>query len=55
VIEGENPPQERVQRWGRAIGQAGRKPLDLDELLPHSRSPSVMTASSISACARKAG
>ena len=33
VIEGENPPQDRVQRWGRAIGQAGRKPLDLDELL----------------------
>jgi hypothetical protein len=33
VIEGEDPPQKRVQRWGRAIGQAGRKPLDLDELL----------------------
>jgi Fic family protein len=33
VIEGENPPQDRVQRWGRAIGQAGRTPLDLDELL----------------------
>ena len=26
VIEGEDPPQDRVQRWGRAIGQAGRKP-----------------------------
>ena len=33
VIEGENPPQDRVQRWGRAIGQAGRKPIDVDELL----------------------
>ena len=33
VIEGENPPQDRIQRWGRAIGQAGRKPIDLDELL----------------------
>lgn len=33
VIEGENPPQDRIQRWGRAIGQAGRSPLDLDELL----------------------
>jgi hypothetical protein len=32
-IEGEHPPQERIQRWGRAIGQAGRKPIDLDELL----------------------
>ena len=33
VIEGEDPPQDRVQRWGRAIGQAGRKPIDLNELL----------------------
>lgn len=33
AIEGERPPQDRVQRWGRAIGEAGRKPLDLDELL----------------------
>lgn len=33
VIEGENPPHDRIQRWGRAIGQAGREPLDLDELL----------------------
>ena len=33
VIEGEDPPHDRVQRWGRAIGQAGRKPLDLHELL----------------------
>jgi Fic family protein len=33
VIEGENPPQDRIQRWGRAIGEAGRRSLDLDELL----------------------
>ena len=33
VIEGEDPPQDRIQRWGRAIGKAGRQPLDLDELL----------------------
>jgi hypothetical protein len=33
VIEGEDPPQDRVQRWGRAIGQSGQRPLDLDELL----------------------
>jgi len=33
VIEGENPPQDRIQRWGRAIGEAGRRPIDLDELL----------------------
>ena len=33
VIEGEDPPQNRVQRWARAIGQAGRKPIDLDEFL----------------------
>ncbi|WP_119681004.1 Fic family protein [Indioceanicola profundi] len=33
AIEGEHPPQDRIQRWGRAIGEAGRKPLDTDELL----------------------
>src|SRR5207302_9552779 len=24
AIEGENPPQDRIQRWGRAISEAGR-------------------------------
>lgn len=33
AIEGEHPPQDRIQRWGRAIGEAGRQPLDTDELL----------------------
>lgn len=33
VIEGEDPPQDRIQRWGRAIGEAGRQPLDLGELV----------------------
>ncbi len=33
AIEGERPPQDRIQRWGRAIGQAGRHPLSLEELL----------------------
>ena len=33
AIEGERPPRDRIQRWARAIGEAGRKPLDLDELL----------------------
>jgi len=33
IIEGERPPQDRIQRWGRAIGQAGQTALDLDELL----------------------
>ncbi len=32
-IEGENPPQSRIQRWGRAIGEAGKRLLDLEELL----------------------
>ena len=32
-IEGQHPSPERVQRWGRAIGQAGRQPVDLEELL----------------------
>lgn len=33
VIEGENPPQDRIQRWGRVIGEAGKAPLGLSELL----------------------
>ena len=33
AIEGERPPQDRIQRWGRAIGEAGRQPIDLDGLL----------------------
>jgi Fic/DOC family len=32
-IEGEHPPQDRIHRWGKAIGEAGRRPIDLDELL----------------------
>ena len=32
AIEGERPPQDRIQRWGRAIGEAGRVALDRDEL-----------------------
>lgn len=33
AIEGERTPQSRIQRWGRAIGEAGRRPLDLEDLL----------------------
>lgn len=33
AIEGESPPQDRIQRWGKAIGEAGRHPLDHDEFL----------------------
>jgi Fic family protein len=33
AIEGEHPPQDRIQRWGRAIGEAGRRSIDVDELL----------------------
>ena len=33
AIEGERPPQDRIQRWGRAIGEAGNRSVDLDELL----------------------
>jgi hypothetical protein len=32
VIEGERPPQDRVQRWGQAIGEAGQHSLTADEL-----------------------
>jgi Fic family protein len=33
AIEKEYPAQDRIQRWGQAIGEAGRRPIDLDELL----------------------
>ncbi len=33
TIEGESPTHSRTARWGRAIGQAGSKPLSKDELL----------------------
>src|SRR5262249_5763413 len=33
VIEGERPPQYRIQRWGQAIAEAGHEPLTHDELL----------------------
>lgn len=32
AIEGERPPQERIQRWGRVIGEAGRSAIDQEEL-----------------------
>ena len=32
AIEGERPSQARIQRWGHAIGQAGKQPLDIEEL-----------------------
>lgn len=33
AIEGERPARSRVERWGRAIAEAGRHDLDADELL----------------------
>lgn len=33
VIEGERPPQDRIQRWGRAIDEAGREGLSGETLL----------------------
>lgn len=33
TIEGEKPTQNRALRWGKAIGQAGSKPLSKEELL----------------------
>lgn len=33
AIEGESPPQNRLQRWGKAIGQAGKNDLSKEELL----------------------
>ena len=33
MIEGERPPQDRIQRWGQAIGEAGQRPLNAGEFL----------------------
>lgn len=33
AIEGEKPLQNRAQRWGRAIGQAGKSPITKEELV----------------------
>jgi len=33
AIEGEKPPHNRMQRWGKTIGQAGRNNLSKEELL----------------------
>jgi len=33
AIEGETPPQNRAQRWGRAIGQAGQRSISHEELI----------------------
>ena len=32
-IEGERPPRTRLERWGRAMLQAGKNPLTLDEIV----------------------
>jgi hypothetical protein len=32
-IEGERPPHSRLERWGRAILQTGRRPLTLEEIV----------------------
>ena len=32
-IENEHPPHDRIHRWGTAISEAGRHPIDLAELL----------------------
>jgi hypothetical protein len=32
-IEGERPPRNRLERWGRAVLQAGKNPITLEEIL----------------------
>ncbi|OEU72581.1 MAG: cell filamentation protein Fic [Desulfuromonadales bacterium C00003068] len=32
TIEGENPPHSRIERWGRIIGDAGKRSLSISEL-----------------------
>jgi len=37
AIEGESPPQTRAERWGHAIGQAGKNELSYDEFFEAAR------------------
>lgn len=32
-IEGERPPRSRLERWGKAVQQAGKNPLDMAEII----------------------
>jgi len=32
TIEGETPPHNRIERWGKVIGQAGMQPLTIEEI-----------------------
>ena len=32
AIEGERPPRDRIERWGKAVQQAGKNPLSIQEL-----------------------
>lgn len=32
-IEGERPPRNRIERWGRAVMQAGKNPLSVEEII----------------------
>jgi hypothetical protein len=32
-IEGERPPRNRLERWGRTVAQAGKSPLSLEEII----------------------
>ena len=54
VIEGERPPQDRIQRWGQAIGEAGHRPLTATSSCTCSGSLSATHASRIWAGVRKA-
>ncbi len=33
AIEGERPPRNRLERWGKAVLQSGKKPLTMEEIL----------------------
>jgi hypothetical protein len=35
AIEGERPPRSRLERWGRAVMQAGRQQLPQNSAKPH--------------------
>jgi hypothetical protein len=54
TIEGEAPPHSRIERWGRIIGEAGKRKLDIQEL-EHLQTQVIMDSRFIEPGLRKEG
>jgi len=54
TIEGESPPHSRIERWGRIIGDAGKRKLSIEEL-EHLQTQVIRDSRFIEPGLRKAG